>query len=579
MAKKAQGALDDSLSVLSLSDFSGGLNTYDDILDLQPNETPDMQNFLPFAGRLVYRGGSSIFCSGLPSTPDAAFIFFDSSGNRHMAVFASGNLYDCAAGSAILIASACYTQQSNKLMCAVAWNGNLYFSNQVTAVSKWTVNSGVAVINYTSTLGVPNLFASAMCLYAGSIMIAGSTTSNTNSTLIYATFVNDPTQILTGQAQVSNLDGGLINFIIPLGSAGFRSILCGTNRDGIYILSGPANQLSINAVNMTQPVSCYDGRSAVYAPFNNQYGAVVFFATDYQFYQTDGINCFPISRKITPTLYTDAANSIALNLNATITAGYNARQQYYICDLGNNIQYVYKWFQAADGNMAQAWTKFTNIQSGYLFNGLDGNRFPALFTANPLGILQLDIDNAPDAQSVPSVYWTSPYLHCGDVTREKEFAYAAITNNNTATTFAIQAQAMATRGTTTQQTPVYTVSPASGSGSSLTLIWSQGKWNVNYWGPGLTTTVISPAISKVALNVQVPHPYDSSAPLMSQPLRAPAIQLTVSYYAGQMSPVLLSAQLYYYNRARRFVGAQQHSSVIEQGTQDFPYLHVDEFSS
>ena len=105
MVKKATGALDDALNTLVINDFSGGLNTYCSALSLKSNESPDCLNVVPFIGRLLYRGGWLNYAS-IAAAADQLYAFYDADGNKHLVVWANGNLYDVISGTAVLIASA-----------------------------------------------------------------------------------------------------------------------------------------------------------------------------------------------------------------------------------------------------------------------------------------------------------------------------------------------------------------------------------------------------------------------------------------------------------------------------------------
>ena len=89
-----KASLDDAMLALRMTDFSGGLYSESDIIDLPDNASSDCENVITnLPGKLRGRAGSEDKVTGLASKPDGIAYFYDSGGTRRCLYWHSGNTY------------------------------------------------------------------------------------------------------------------------------------------------------------------------------------------------------------------------------------------------------------------------------------------------------------------------------------------------------------------------------------------------------------------------------------------------------------------------------------------------------
>lgn len=564
MVALPKAALDDSHKQLLLIDFAGGLNTNTGAYDLASNETPDCLNVIPFPGRLQYRGGYTLFCA-LPGAADGALEFFDSNGNRHYAVWSMGNLYDCVSGSAVLIAAGKYI--AGQQIGNVADSGSLYYSTITTTLRKW---NPVAATEAAVTGSYPIPASAFLTLYAGSLIALAPTLSGTRfaNEFVWSN-VNDPTTWLPANAQqVGGLEGGPLNFIAQMGVsnsavAPSRQLIVSKQNGFIYSYQGALGTLQESVV--SSAVGLQDGRSGVFVPIN--LGAIVFLGQDFQIYSTDGNTATQISLKINNSFYTAIQNAVVSG--AFFQGAYNERFQYYIIDIGNNTQYIYRW-------ETSSWSKFQGWPSGYWMNGVDVNGFPTLFvaaTGGTPGLYETSLDNQSDNGNMPSIYYTTPYLHGGVPNREKEYQWIDLSVINTPlASYSVNGQGLPRLNNTMQTMGQLILAAPAPASSSLALIWGVGEWGVNYWGLPVAST--TPSVVPIHGPIMVPVPVTRfTRPGLVEPLRSGAAQFTIAADGSVPTYDVDGIAIRYAERGFRFVGAAKYDTedgIIQTGTD--PYV-------
>lgn len=452
MAQPPGKPFDDSWQAIQINDFSGGLVTLASSLSLQQNQSPAMLNCIPLPGRLMFRGGYVIETSGLPGPCDQAYSYFDADGDKHYMVWSDGDLYDCVTGVPILVEAACYTA-GYRIGVVDGFGGILLWSS-----------GGDGFGNDT----VPLRYYNAVAGTAGAVVTSGDVDPPAsdflfmygNQVVALAPFWGAP---LTADRQQNNvhcwcdpddytawiaansfasgpLNSGKVVYGQPFGLAniGFpaeRTYVILRNDKGIYAYTGALGEQVERLLNC--PWGCRDAMSAQYVPSSTR-GVIMWLSNDGQIWQTDGTDAKPISSNVLPTLQSAYNAALANDPDQKFYSGYNHTWQYYFCDVAGQ-QFVYRW--ATD-----AWTMFSGWVSGPFFQTLDNNNVPAYYiasndVANP-ALCQIALLNTPDNGTMPSVYWTSPVLHAGDIELLKEFFWGVIATYDTGVTYNMAAESI-----------------------------------------------------------------------------------------------------------------------------------------
>lgn len=567
-----------------LNTWEGGLATTPGPMVLQPNQFPGGQNFIPMVGRTRYRGGTTSLCN-LTAAADDLYQFYDSVGNRHLAVWAGGNLYDCVSGIPVLIAA--NVSSIGKSVAHATLNGILYWSPPPTSFNQlqfWNpvtqtlgnVPTGAGgilpppctwLVNYNGSLVALNPYING-AQQMGSFIVAN---------------VNDPTTWLALNVTTpGGHDSSYLSFAVNLGISGdgilsSQGFLVGRSGRDIYAYSGPATTLT--QLQISCPVGCLDGHSAIYIPNQEtNTGIVVFLGTDYQFWMTSGQESTPIStanvleycyNAVTQAIQqTPVLNGLSLNQplppNITLfSAAYNPEYAYYMCDLGQNNQIGYRWQTNAFFGL-QDWPSgpYINASSsaGYPTILVGGrNSTPAsnvliwdvgkwdqqLWAGNSYSIYQVAIDGASDAGNIPSIFWQSPWLHAGNFNMEKlwEWLDLVFVDNNTSYTVTVAAWP---RWDGYQATsPTYTLQLPNPYANSNAFVWDQSLWDQAFWQQVSYFNLNTPTYQKIRLGALVPPSTAklyaaSQAELPLENMASGAIQLTISYNGGNLAFDLLS---------------------------------------
>ena len=582
MARPPVAQLDDDLDKITISDFAGGLATAIGALSLGQNQFPSALNVIHLPGRLLFRGGWTIF-STIPGPADQSFAFKDSLGSWHYMVWAAGNLYDCKAGSAITIESNVYP--TGQQIGVTTTNGILYWSTATpTAVPIRFYNpvagtKGQLVGNLGPAGSVNPPAADFLFMYAGS-MLAGSlfwgmpATGNVYQPVVFAwSNTNDVTTwIAANSQQVGSYNGGRLLYGRPFGieAAGIpptRNIIFLRNDEGVYAYEGALGTLTEKLLNCD--AGCRDAASVQYCPTKGQFGNLVWFANDGQFWRCNGVDCLPIStEQILPTVASKFRQALSANTNPRFFSGYNHDWQYYWCNVFDT-QFVWRW-------STESWTLFQGWPVGPSFNAVDQNNQPAYFTAgnspvqlNPfiLGQSELGIGFPPsvlasssglqntyvlaqigrlgyaDNGVMPSVYWASPILHAGDFDLFKRWHWAAIATLDTGVLYNVYARSVKRSNGHQQITRVIPMQAPNGSGNPFVLNQSVLGGNDVLEDP--TTAALSPG-TPVTMEgrLSVPIPVSKWWPAGNYSiLEGSGMQLVVAYGGGPNAFDLLSAQV------------------------------------
>ncbi len=483
-----KNALDDSMLRLGVTDFSGGLNSEGDPHDLDLNTSPDCQNVkITRDGRLIGRFGWVERVASLPAAPDGLAFFYDSAGNRRLALWADGNLYEVSNFTLVAIASSIYAAGQR-----IAWttlNGILYFSDGVTisgasGVYYWDPASPAN--GYLASSGTPGTIAAPACkvmtTYAGSLVLGNLTYHGSgitaNDTFIWSN-VNDPTTIVgTNLQRVGAGAGGHINCMLPLavanvGVSPFKTILVGKSEFGIYAYSGALGQLAEIIVNC--PTGVRDGETLRYIPGPDGSGYACFLGTDNKVWAVNGTQAVEISNNIRTELGEAIETSLADSPYQRITSVINTKDFQYVLDIGRNIHYVYHYDK-------KAWTRYSGWPSGHWTEARNSAGAYNLYCADRTALTMKEANlSLKDGSASILPYWKTPFIHAGDSEMLKtwKWIYAAFRTNNGNVT--VQATANLDSGVTTTKT----MTPASVlNGAAL---WDAAVWDTALWGAGGTS--------------------------------------------------------------------------------------------
>lgn len=570
-------SLDDTLPTAVVKDISGGLNLQDGTLSLASNQTFACTNVIGFPGRTIYIGGFSVYTTaGVSAGADANWQFYDANNAKHLMVWRGGNLYDEVNGIENLIAASCYI--AGQAVGRVDQNNFLYWTTATVPLQVFNGTTTTAVIS-SGGVGVgPVPAGTCLCSYAGSIVVGNPTISGvTYPGSFLPSNVNDPTSFITAN-QTATGENNFIQAMVPMGVASggvppTNSIMV-VGSEFLILAQGAVNALKLNSVNV--PMGCRDGNSVVYIPTGDLLGAVIYQGNDNQFWETNGITGDCVSKTLLNWLNLIVQSSKEANPVQVFSAAYNARYQYYICDLGQNQQLVYRWQQ-------KAWYYVNGWPSGIYCDGTTGIGFPCnyvssnspTFTAATYLVGQ---DNINFNGQAPVISFNTAYMHANSSDIQKEWQSIDVEMNNLiAAAYNVQAiglpgaqVALPTSNTLTFLNPLLTTMLNANYG-----IWNVSLWNNALWGPGASIFPQEPYIASGMLTQPVP----ASAWVPSgttQPLRSSALSLNISWTNnGVVNAIpdfdIGAIRMRYKAMGHLMVGGNQYSAQSGASGSSYPF--------
>ena len=540
MAKKLQGALDDSLSDLKIIDFSGGLNTMEGALSLSSSETPDCQNVLGFPGRLLYVGGTTLD-TALPShyQGDGGTQFYDANNAKHLIGWANGNMYDLVNGILLLIRPLIYTPGQN--IGHTILNSTLYWCTASVPMRYYDGSTEGPVISSGATGSVDIPAGTCMCTYAGSIIIGNPNIAGVlNAGAIIPSNVNDPTTFL-GANETTLGNSNSIQALIPMsveagGIPPTSSIMC-VGEVGLVLAQGSTNAFKLQNINY--PIGCTDGNSAVYIPTGDILGNVVYLGTDNQFHESNGITTKLISSKILNLMNALVSNAVVTNPAQRFFATYNKRYHYYLCDMGNDVQMIYKWTIMADGSTKAGFFKVSGWPSGVYFGGTTGAGLPTNYViangTDTAGLYEVGVDGSNFNGVQPVIYYNTPYMHANDVSIMKEWQWVNLTfNNQQPVQYVLSPTGLTNAANVIIAGNPITFQAPQNSATAGASVWDQATWDVNVWGNIPNLPLQTPAIASKMLSATAK---DALGNTVNMPLRSSAITVNIAWQARNPNSV------------------------------------------
>lgn len=422
MANAPTGVLDDVYRVLPVVDFAGGRNTEQNPLTLPLNESPDQLNGrLSEPGRYRMRGGWLLNTTANAAGADGFIHLFDIAGNRRLLEFSDGKIYEVTGGIKTLKVSGAYTAGED--VAAAAYKGLVYWSDGIATLQKYDPVAGTnATVISSGAVGSVNPPAfKCITVYIGSLVVGAPTVGATyEPDGVRWCNVDDPTTWLGVSIQSVALGvGGYVNSVQNFGIADagvspFRALFVGKSQDGVFSYSGPLGTLVENRIQI--PAGVLDGLSVKFVSASESLsGGIVFLGTDRRVWFTNGINSVEISTKIAR----EVSDLVLTNLASAATVRYAAVRNFadrqYVLDFGSNIQLAYHY-------NIQAWSRYEGWPSGLWAEAIDGTGAPAIYSASLIdGSTAFCNNGISDNGPAINVYWTTPYVHAGDITRWKQF--------------------------------------------------------------------------------------------------------------------------------------------------------------
>jgi len=545
---------------LNMNDFSGGWNVVTGAMGLPLNQSPDCLNVLPLPGKLRFRGGT-INKVALPHPADHAFPFYDSAGGKHYAIWAGGTLYDVASGAVVTVDAASYTSVAGVKIGACVLNGVLLWSvgDAWTPVKLRFWNPAASTHGaVTSSTGVGLVDAPASSflftylnqVYALSPLwgkVGGSGTDVYQKNVMAISEVNDYTSwpAATSQAVGPNNGGtlvaGLQMGISNTGVPPARNLLILRSDEGVYAYTGAPPSLVESVLNC--PVGCLDADSVQFVPALDGLGGIIWLGTDGQFWKSNGINCLPICQNTYNYIINAVGNTLNNNANARFRSFYNDVWQYYSCDV-NGTQFAYFYNTGA-------WSKFQGWPSGPTFSTTGFTGAPIYYvassaTSNPY-VAQIAVDNSLDNGSMPSTYWTTPFLHGGDLRGYKSFDWITLCPLDTGVTYRVQGISNKRSDNTYMQSDsALLAAPLGGTAGSGKFILGVSKLGgPDVLGSGSVSVASAiPVPMQTKMVCSVPDdPY--LLPGMKESLKGVAAQYTIKWAAGQAAFDLLWIEVQY----------------------------------
>lgn len=526
---KASKSLDDTLPEVSCPDISGGLNLQDGTLGLKPNQTFSCFNVIGFPGRTVYIGGFATYTTaGVSAGADGNWQFYDVNGAKHLIEWRGGNMYDTVNGVLTTIKIAIY--QAGQNIGKIDQNGVLYWTTATVPLRAYNGTTEVGIVSSGATGSVAIPSGTCVCSYAGSIIVGNPTIAGSkNPGSFISSNVNDPTTYL-GANLTTTGSNNFIQAMVPMGVASggvppTNSIMI-VGSEFLILAQGPVNALKLNSVNV--PMGCQDGNTVAYIPTGDLLGSVVYQGNDNQFWETNGITGDCISKQLLNWLNLTIQASKETNPTIRFSGSYNGRYQYYICDLGQNQQLVYRWQQ-------KAWYYVSGWPSGFICEGTTGIGFPCNYISSngsfAAAMYLVGQDNINFNGVSPVISFNTPYLHGGDTSDLKEFQWIYMEMNNlipaaynvVVTGLPFQGGLFPLSNTLLFPNPLLNQALQSNYG-----IWNVSLWNTGLWGPGESTFPQQPAVVSGML-VQAVPPSIWNPSGTTQPLRSAASTVNISW--------------------------------------------------
>lgn len=539
MTKKQQGVLDDSLPGLKITDYSGGLNTMEGAFNLSSNETPDCQNVIGFPGRCLYVGGTNNITAlaAIENNGDGGIQFYDNNNNKHIVAWVNGNMYETVNGIKTLIATAIYTPGQN--IGRTVLDSILYWSTINVPMRQYDGTTEGPVITSAAVGSVAIPASNYLCTFAGSIIAANPVIAGSpNPGSIIPSNVNDPTTFL-GANQSTLGNNNFIQALIPMSTAAggippTSSIMC-LGTVGLVLAQGAVNALKLQNINY--PIGCQDGNSVVYIPTGDILGNVIYLGTDNQFHESNGITTKMISSKILNLMNALISNSLALNVRQRFSGTYNKNLHYYLCDMGSNVQIVYKWTRMPDDSIKSGFFRINGWPSGMYFDGTSGNGLPTNYVVSSgslaAGVYQVGIDGVNFNGIQPVVYYATPYMHAGDISMMKEWQWINLTFNCILpTSYMITPTGLTNSANVTIAGNVATFnSPTNLSNSGG--VWDASQWDNALWAniPALPTQL--PAIDSIMTTATA---VDGLGNTINCPLRSSAVSYKIAW--NPITPII-----------------------------------------
>lgn len=539
MAQITKGVLDDALPTVKILDFTGGLNTMEGAFSLSTSETPACQNVLGFPGRALYIGGTNND-TPLPagSKGDGGKQFYDANNNKHVIVWANGNMYDTVNGTQVLIASNVYIPGQNigRTVAGDASNltGILYWSTLTVPMRFYdgAVEGPVVTSGAAGSVAIPA--SDYLCTYAGSVIAANPVIAGSkNPGSLIPSNTNDPTTFI-GANLAALGNNNVIKALIPMsveagGIPPTSSIMC-VGALGLVLAQGPTTALKLQNINY--PIGCQDGNSVVYIPTGDLLGNVVYLGTDNQFHESNGITTKLISEKILNLMNVLISNALASNVAQRFSATYNKEFHYYVCDMGQDIQMAYKWTQLSDGSTHAGFFMINGWPSGVYFDGTSGNGLPTNYVAansgQADGLYEVGLDGTNFNGTQPVIFYNTPFLHANDVSMMKEWQWCNLSfNNQLQTQYTIDSVGMTnSQNVTPVGNQIVFGAPINQASAGSGAIWDQSNWDNSFWAGLPTLPSQGPVVDSKMLTAPVVDGYGNQ---VNMPLRSPSVSFKISW--------------------------------------------------
>ncbi len=572
MVAPVRSALEDGQYQLQLLDFSGGLCTELDALDLNSNQTPDCKNVFSIGKKLVYSGGYALFCA-LAAQADQAATFVDNNGVRHLMIWAGGTLYDCRTGAAVAIDAASYTagqQIGWGIMNGATGNPNLVWTALGVPMRRYDGTTAAAIAASIGTVPSGNY----ILIYNGQCVVGQPRIgAATNPSSIMWSNVNDFTAWPGNNiALIGSNDGSSVQWMVSIGVPSFvvGKSQVANSPVNLYVVSGALTALNFQSTGISCPVGALDPNSAQLIPQKGGLGVIMFIGSDNHFWFCNGVQAWMASEDLLRFTEGWIQNNVLLNPTQKFFATYYTRWQYYICSVGQNVFFVYRISQKED--IPNSWWFFQGWPSGPFtsFIGTSGptTGLPVLFMAannvGSTGLYQVALEQTNFGGASPDAYYTTPYLHGGKIEREKIFQWALLDTYNVGVQYTITAQGMVRPdGVIPTITPlVFQDTSISAPTITTTGIWDLSLWDAALWGGGSNTA---------------PQPYaicGNHAPTMVEsigtkwvpagepfPFRTGAAQFRISWSGGIPDFQVIGMNIRYTERSYQYVGNQPGQAV------------------
>lgn len=484
----ATRAGDEALMGVDMTDFSLGLLSDIDDLDIPLNGSPNCENVMPKQGQFDGRAGWRILATITASSvdPDGIASFKDDSDVVHVIVWHGGNMYHVTTGGIVsTLTSTVYSQ--GQRVASVPYSNVLYWSDGDTIWNSGADYSGLRqydgvaesmVIGSGAPGSISPPAARVMAVYAGQLVLGrcklvGGTIE---PHIIRPSNVNDATTFLAAPAQnVAPGEGGEINSIIPFSVSTealdlSRTLFIGKSEGKVFGMQGALGALTENVINIDAGV--LDGPAASFIPGpNGQSGVVVFPGTDYQVYVTNGVTADSLSKdRCSEEIAAYINDRRASGAEVKFTSVRNSQDTQYVLDLGGDRQYCYDYKR-------KNWTRYRGWPSGYWTRTEDSiHRQMLLVTCIVDGNLVVaECNRGLDDNGVAiSPYWTTPKLrgdaggegqNAGDASKLKNWGPLFLDVSTDSSDFVAELET--DHGEGQSATASFTISPSVTSGSTI----------------------------------------------------------------------------------------------------------------